>query len=217
MISMRASRLSLAPIRQSTYLMMLAPVLFLTLAATADGTRGLEKHKYAGFLKCKRCHEKSAIGDQFSSWQKTKHANAFETLATEKAKKWAREANVTDPQSDERCIKCHTTAHGVPKEMVSRRFDREAGVQCEACHGAGKDYRKKKIMLDRELAIWKGMVPQTETVCLRCHKDESPAWDPERYTLENGRKVGFDYDQAVLEIAHPVPDDYDPMADGQAD
>jgi hypothetical protein len=100
---------------------------------------------------------------------------------------------------------------------VSRKFDRTAGVQCEACHGAGKDFRKKKIMMDRELAISKGLVPQTKEVCLACHNDESPAWDPERYTLEDRSKVGFDYDQAVAAIQHPIPEGYDPMADGEAD
>jgi len=84
-------------------------------------------------------------------------------------------------------------------------------------HGAGKDYRKKKIMIDRELAISKGLVPQTEAVCLSCHNDESPAWKPDRYTLEDGSLAGFDYDQAVQAIAHPVPEGYDPMAEGEAD
>ncbi len=189
--------------------------LFLALASTASGEP--EQHKFAGVVKCKRCHEKSAIGDQFASWQETKHAKAFETLATDKAKKWATEAGVADAQTDERCIKCHSTAHGIPDEMVARKFDRQAGVQCEACHGAGKDYRKKKIMIDRDVAVSKGLVLQTEAVCLGCHNDESPAWDPERYTLENGNKVGFDYDQAVRTIAHPVPEDYDPALDGEAD
>ena len=93
------------------------------------------------------------------------HAKAFETLATDKAKKWGAEAGVDDPQTDEKCIKCHTTAYGVPDEMVSRKFDRTAGVQCEACHGAGKDYRKKKIMIDRDLAVSKGLVLQNAEVC----------------------------------------------------
>ena len=182
--------------------------LLLTFATAAYGEP--EEHEFSGVVKCKRCHEKSAIGNQYASWLESKHAKAFETLATDQAKKWASEADVADAQTDERCVKCHTTAYGVPDERVARKFDRQAGVQCEACHGAGKDYRKKKIMIDRELAISKGLVPQTEEVCLRCHNDKSPAWDPESYTLKDGKKVGFDYDQAVQAIAHPVPEGYDP-------
>lgn len=199
---------------RSTGFALLVPLL-LALVAAADAGAG--EHKFAGLLKCKRCHEVSAIGDQYGSWLQTKHAETFGTLATDQAKKWASEADVADPQTDERCIKCHTTAYGIPDERVSRKFDREAGVQCEACHGAGADFRKKKIMIDRELAISKGLIPQTEEVCLRCHNDESPAWDPERYSLENGKKVGFNYDQAVRAIAHPVPEGYDPLAEDEAD
>ena len=45
----------------------------------------------------------------------------------------------------------------------------------------------------------------------------TPAWDPQRYTLADGSKVGFDYDQAVKAIAHPIPEGYDPKAHGEAD
>ena len=34
----------------------------------------------------------------------------------------------------------------------------ELGVQCEACHGPGKDYAKKKVMIDPDLAREKGLV-----------------------------------------------------------
>jgi hypothetical protein len=102
-------------------------------------------------------------------------------------------------------------------EKVGVKFDRTQGVQCEACHGAGSGYRKKKIMMDRDRAVERGLVLQTEEVCTSCHNDESPAWDPERYTLADGSKQGFDFDQAVKLIAHPVPEGYDPMAEGEAD
>lgn len=175
------------------------------------------EHKFAGAHKCKTCHEKEAIGDQYGVWLESKHAKAFETLASEKAKKWGAEAGVDNPQADEKCVKCHATAHGIPDNMVSRKFDRTAGVQCEACHGAGKDFRKKKVMIDRDLAVSKGLILQTAEVCTRCHNDESPAWDPERYALSDGSKAGFDYEQAVKEIVHPVPEGYDPLEDGEVD
>ena len=195
----------------------IALTVSLLLSLGAIAAYGAEEHKFAGARKCKKCHQKTDIGDQYGSWLDSKHATAFETLAGDQAKEWAAQAGVDDPQADERCVKCHSTAHGVPDEMVARKFDREAGVQCEACHGAGKDYRKKKIMIDRDLAISKGLIPQTEEVCVACHNDESPAWKPDRYTLASGEKVGFDYDQAVEAIAHAVPEGYDPLAGGEAD
>jgi hypothetical protein len=182
------------------------------------GPAAAAEHAFVGVKKCKTCHGKEDIGNQYGVWLESKHAKAFETLGGEKAAKWAAEKGVDDPQTSEKCLACHVTAYGVPQERVSVRFDRTAGVQCEACHGAGKDYRKKKTMIDRELAESKGLVPrsQLEKVCLGCHKDESPAWKPDRYTRPDGTKVGFDYDQASEAIAHPVPEGYDPLA-GEAD
>lgn len=37
------------------------------------------------------------------------------------------------------------------------------------------------------------------------HNDENPTWDPEKYTLKDGTKAGFDYEQAVKVIAHKNP------------
>ena len=168
--------------------------------------------------KCKTCHKKEAIGNQYGAWLDGKHSEAFETLASKDAAKWAAEAGVDDPQTDEKCVKCHVTAYGVPAARLGKGFKLENGVQCEACHGAGKDYRKKKVMIDQDLAISKGLIyPPKEKDCLACHNDDSPAWDPERYTLENGTKVGFDFELASKAIEHPVPEDYDPKADKDDD
>jgi len=196
--------------------MGLAALLAFTLFAPSL-VMASSDHDYVGARKCKTCHKKEAIGNQYGVWLESKHTKAYETLSSDQAKKWATDAGVDDPQVDEKCVKCHATAYGVPDEQVSSKFDRNAGVQCEACHGAGKDYRKKKIMVDVDLAISKGLIPQNEAVCLDCHNDESPAWDPERYTRPDGKKVGFDYDMAVKAIAHPVPEGYDPLAEGEAD
>jgi len=195
-------------------IVMLALVLPASYALADESGQA---HQYVGARKCKSCHGKEAIGNQYDSWLESSHAKALETLATDQAKEWASEANVADPQNDEKCVKCHVTAYGVAEDLLGRKYSRSEGVQCEACHGAGKDYRKKKYMIDREVAESRGLIPQNAEVCLTCHNDESPAWDPERYTLADGSKAGFDYDQAVAAIAHPVPEGYDPSAEGEAD
>jgi hypothetical protein len=195
-------------------------IVFVTilLAALLQTSSALSSaHDFVGAKKCKSCHGKEAIGNQYGVWLESGHAKALDTLATDQAKEWATEAGVADPQVDDRCVKCHITAHDVPAERLGRKYSRADGVSCEACHGAGKAYRKKKIMIDREVAESKGLVPQSEAICLECHNDESPAWNPERYTQADGSKSGFDYDQALKEIAHPVPEGYDPMAEGEAD
>ena len=192
---------------------ILALPIALSMLVLGSGPVQAQEHRYVGAKKCKTCHEKEEIGNQYDWWTDSVHGKAFETLAGDKARKWAAEKGLGDPQQADECVKCHVTAHGVPDNMVSRKFDRTASVQCESCHGAGKDYRKKKVMIDRDLSISKGLVPQSEKVCVTCHNDESPAWDAERYTRTDGSKGGFDYDQALKEIAHPVPEGYDPLAD----
>jgi hypothetical protein len=215
MDSKRASRRSPSRALFGVCAIGFALLMFASLmpkSATADGA-----HEFVGHQKCRTCHKKEAIGNQYGAWLESRHAKAYETLGTDKAKKWGAEAGVDNPQTDDRCIKCHSTAHGVPDDMVSKKFDRKAGVQCESCHGAGKDYKKKKTMMDRDKALEKGLVIPTAEVCTGCHNDESPAWDEKAYTLADGSTVGFDFDQAVKKIAHPVPEGYDPAATGEAD
>jgi hypothetical protein len=177
-----------------------------------DGTAVGGEYEYVGSRKCKTCHKKAPIGNQYRAWKESGHARAWDTLAGKQVKKWAAEAGVDDPQSDEKCLECHVTANGVPPELLSEEFDPKAGVQCEACHGAAEGYADKKIMIDRETAEARGLVPQNEEVCTACHNDESPTWDPQRYTRTDGNQVGFDYAQAVEKIAHPVPEEYDHSA-----
>ena len=86
-----------------------------------------DEHGFVGVKKCKTCHKKKAIGNQYGAWLDTKHATAFETLAGEQAAEWAAEAGV------------------------------------------------------------------------------------------DGTKTGFDFEQAKEEIAHSVPEGYDPTAEGEAD
>ncbi len=122
------------------------------------------KHEYVGAKKCKTCHKV-----QYKSWLETKHAKAYDVLSAEEKKK---------PE----CTKCHitgTTAKGVLLE----------GVQCEACHGPGKDYKSPKIMSKKK---WKadpdtylkkakeaGLIIPTEKDCVRCHtKEGNPHFKP---------------------------------------
>jgi len=44
-----------------------------------------------------------------------------------------------------------------------------AGVQCEACHGPGADYKKMSVMKDLEKAKANGLVVANQTTCDGCH------------------------------------------------
>ena len=86
---------------------------------------------YIGAAKCKLCHKL-----QYESWQGLKHADAFKNLEP-------------DNTGNAECLKCHATGG-------SADFP---GVQCEACHGPGSEYKSMKTMKDREAAIAAGLIP----------------------------------------------------------
>ena len=108
-----------------------------------------QDHEYAGAAKCKMCHKV-----QYASWEGTKHA-----MATETAKAG------TEREFSADCLKCHAT--NASEEL--------AGVQCEACHGAGADYKKMSIMKDVEAAKANGLTIPTQGTCDGCHSGEDHA------------------------------------------
>ena len=153
----------------SVVILLMALLVIWTIPAMADETKEAEKtekvaHEYVGAKKCKTCHKA-----QFNSWLETKHATAFNALSDKEKKK-------------EGCVTCHqtgTTAKGVLLE----------GVQCEACHGPGKDYKSPKIMSKKKwpaapekhmkMAIEAGLNYPTEETCTRCHtKEGNPNFKP---------------------------------------
>jgi len=100
-------------------------------------------HAYVGGDKCKMCHKV-----QYASWETTTHAKA-----TEKAKA------STERAYDATCAKCHAT----------NGDEAMPGVQCEACHGPGNDYRKMSVMKDQAAAIANGLIIPTQATCDGCH------------------------------------------------
>ena len=166
-------------------------------------------HDFVGARKCKSCHGKELMGNQNATWQKGPHRSSFTTLANPESLRIGRERDLTElPSESPECLACHVTAFGVPPERIWKPLKASEGVQCESCHGPGRDYRKKKIMADLEEARSKGLWdPDSERgICLRCHNEASPTFDPQRYTLADGSSTGFDYEQAAARIAHPIPE-----------
>ena len=174
---------------------MASMVLAAGLANAADP-------QYVGASKCKTCHKKELIGNQYGAWEDAKHSKAFETLKSDKAIALAKEKGISGPPSEAKeCLKCHMTGHGLPATAFKKKPLKAAdGVQCESCHGPGSDYKKKKTMSDRDKSIAAGMWEpgKDEKICQKCHNDESPTWDADK---------GFDYEERKEEIAHPIPED----------
>jgi len=183
------------------------PFLLLALALIAfvgssvlqsDATAG-EEHVYIGATKCKTCHKKPEVGEQYPLWEKSQHAQAYNTLATDKAKEVAKAKGIDNPQEADACLSCHVTGHGVKAELLGTKYDKTQGVTCESCHGPGGDYYKKKTMV----AIMSGeidgatvglMVPDEKT-CTKCHNEESPTFE------------SFDFKEMSKKITHPMPEE----------
>ena len=162
---------------------------------------------YVGVKSCKMCHKKAEDGEQFQKWSDSAHAKAFATLASPEAKEVAAKLGIDDPQKSGKCLKCHSTAYNFGEELAVAELPVEEGVSCESCHGAGKNYKKKETMKDRDASFAGGMVyPAKEKSCTLCHNDQSPTWKADRYTTKDGQKTGFDADQAYDKIKHDKPE-----------
>jgi len=159
--------------------------------------------KYLGVNKCKMCHSSAAGGNQYGKWMETLHSKAFDNLASAQAKELGGKQGITDPQTSDKCIKCHETAFGVSKDMLDAKFDPKLGVQCETCHGPGENHVKARMAAASSGDTDKGQgvtIPASEIngktdakVCLGCHNKESPTF------------TGFDFDKMSKQIAHPDP------------
>ena len=176
----------------------IALVAFLGASfASYDAAAG-EKHTYIGATKCRTCHKKPEVGEQFVLWEKSKHAQAYAALASDKAKEIAAAKGIDNAQEADECLKCHVTGHGAAAELLGTKYDKTEGVTCESCHGAGGDYYKKKTMV----AIMSGEIEGAslgltipdEKNCVTCHNEESPTFE------------GFKFEEMVKKIAHPIPD-----------
>jgi hypothetical protein len=179
----------------------IAVAIGLAMAVGTAGVAGADG-KYVGSSKCKTCHKKELIGNQYGAWQESAHAKAFELLKSEKAVQVAAEKGIAGaPHESAECLQCHATAQDLdPSKVAAKPLELKDGVQCESCHGPGSDYKKKKVMADHDASVAAGMWEpgKKETICTACHNEKSPTWDAAK---------GFDFEERKKEIAHAIPAD----------
>ena len=173
----------------------LAGVVVASAPPTAEQ---LARAKYLSARGCKPCHNTTSQGRMYKIWEASAHAAAYDTLGTPRGIQVGSEHGVTDPQNDEKCLRCHATASGVPDARRSRRVSESNGVTCESCHGAGQYYKAKKVMCRITAGTVDpasvAMIAADEATCVRCHNDQSPTWPG-----------SFNYEEMAAKIAHPLP------------
>ena len=178
-------------------------LMVVAFTLTAGQAGAVDKEPlFVGAKKCRTCHKKELIGNQYAEWEKGEHSKAFEKLKSEDALKVAKEQGIAGPPHEAaECLKCHVTAYGEDASKFAKApLPAKDGVQCESCHGPGSLYKKKKTMADHDKSVAAGMWEpgKDEKICASCHNDESPTWDAAE---------GFDFEKRKEEIAHAIPAD----------
>lgn len=93
----------------------------------------LDPTKVAGPDACGECHKSSV-----TAWKKSHHSTTFRDLPRSKeAKEIAKKMGLRRIKAGSDCLTCHFTS-AQPKGKTKA----VAGISCESCHGAGKDWIK---------------------------------------------------------------------------
>ena len=169
-------------------------LLFLFVGVSFAGNE--DQPKFVGVKLCSPCHKGDAKGKMFELWQASKHAQAFKALQSDEAKKIAEQKGLkTAPHEAPECLKCHVTGAGEDPARFGASFNKEDGVGCESCHGAGDAYKGMAVMKDKAKAAAAGLKMGTNDpkLCEGCHNSESPTFKE------------FKYEEMWKQIAHPRP------------
>lgn len=166
-------------------------------------SEGGQKHPvYVGARACANCHDGEGMGHQFSRWLASKHARAYAVLAKPQAKQIAELSGIVqEPQESAMCLGCHATGAQAEEWEKDELFATEDGVQCEKCHGPGSEYMNVTIMMDRQKAMMAGLVMPTIEDCMACHQVKGS-----HVAVHSLPKL--DMMKAMVEIAHPTPENY---------
>jgi hypothetical protein len=174
--------------------------LLIVIGFAADSAVASDPAKTVGPNACAECHKMEA-----ESWKGTHHFKTFREMPRNtKANEIADRMGVRRIRSESLCLGCHFT--------VQQKNDREepvAGISCESCHGAGKDWIKvhsgfsgKTPLFEskgEEKARWKladskGMIRPLSFYllaknCFACH-----VVPQEDLVNKGGHKAGSDFD-----------------------
>jgi hypothetical protein len=164
-----------------------AGILALCLWNASAGAAGAatEPEKVLGPDSCGECHQ-----HEVESWKASQHATGADELhRLPVARDIAQRLDIRRLKTEERCIRCHYTV-GIERE----RERAIAGVSCESCHGAARDWvklhddyggaeRESESDAHREERIARssaaGMIWPRETAelarnCYECHVIDDP-------------------------------------------
>lgn len=184
--------------------------VFIGLVQAQDKEDPKKDSKYVGVEMCKDCHDQDFTGNQYTKWTQIKHSKTYKVLDSDTALKLGKTLGVDEPKKSDKCLKCHVTAFGQPKEKLGEDFDAKLGVQCESCHGPGSFHLDARAEAAFEAEFEGGSIGSgdskkyiklpdgevdkpTKETCEGCHNKESPSFKE------------FDYEKQLKEIQHFDP------------
>ncbi len=94
--------------------------------------------------------------NEFSSWiAHDKHANAYQSLLSDRAKTMAKNLNIVEAHKEIRCLACHITPQ-IAEAQAKSDFPLDLGVGCESCHGTASS----KWLGAHTTPDWKNQSPE---------------------------------------------------------
>jgi Cytochrome c554 and c-prime len=107
--------------------------LVMVFAFSAEGGVAIDTAKIVGPNACAECHKQ-----EVEAWKGTHHFKTFREMPRDTdAKEIAEKMGVRRIKSESLCLNCHFTV-----QQKNNEEEPVAGVSCESCHGAGKDWIK---------------------------------------------------------------------------
>ena len=168
-------------------------LLLALLLSALSILAGADEPRYVGWKACEMCHK-----DETADWLRSKHGKAFELLKPGNRHKAKKNAKL-DPDKDytvstEKCVGCHTTGFKKPGGFVDTTTTPEmVGIQCEACHGPGSEYRtihkskRTEFKRDEVKAVGQTYGSENDQVCRNCHEHKDTPMQPsidEKYKFD---------------------------------
>ena len=172
----------------------------MTFGFAAKGGVATDSAKIVGPNACAECHKQ-----EVEAWKGTHHFKTFREMPRNTAaKEIAEKMGVRRIKSESLCLNCHFTV-----QQKDNKEQPVAGISCESCHGAGKDWIKvhsgfsgKKEQTEtkaEEEARWKlaeskGMIRpralyQLAKNCYGCH-----VVPQENLVNKGGHRAGSDFE-----------------------
>lgn len=107
--------------------------LLIIFGATADIAHATDAAKTVGPNACAECHKQ-----EVEAWKGSHHFKTFNEMPRKPdATAIAQKMGIRRVKSESLCLNCHFTV-----QTVDNKAEPVAGISCESCHSAGKDWLK---------------------------------------------------------------------------